>query len=140
MNSNDIIEKYREGQTIFRRQSVDPLIVEILDLRRQLEITKAENELKREAYDVVLRRMMELDNDGQRTPRCKWQPLDDDFGTWISSCDGMFIFEAGGPPENDFAYCPYCGHPPETDQEQERPEWPRAATPPPHPWRRRVYR
>lgn len=37
MSANDVIEKYRAGQAIFRRQSVELLIMEIWDLRRQLE-------------------------------------------------------------------------------------------------------
>lgn len=41
-------------------------------------------------------------------PKCHWR--EDDDGTWIPSCGGdAFEFNEGGPVENKFARCPYCG-------------------------------
>lgn len=31
--------------------------------------------------------------------------------TWETDCENKFWFEAGGPKENDFKHCPYCGRP-----------------------------
>ena len=39
--------------------------------------------------------------------KCKWR--EDEDGVWDTGCDNRFEFNAGGPPENDFEYCPYCG-------------------------------
>lgn len=41
---------------------------------------------------------------------CHWK-LDDnpDYSIWETSCSGMFEFNADGPEENDFKFCPYCG-------------------------------
>ena len=39
--------------------------------------------------------------------RCKWQETDG--GLWESSCNNLFEFNADGPKENQFSFCPYCG-------------------------------
>ena len=38
---------------------------------------------------------------------CEW--TFDDNGFWRASCGGNFVFENGGPKENKFKHCPYCG-------------------------------
>lgn len=42
---------------------------------------------------------------------CNWtedlQP--DGDVAWETECDNLFVFTAGGPTENGFNYCPYCG-------------------------------
>lgn len=38
---------------------------------------------------------------------CVW---DDEEG-WPSTCGECFYFEDGGPKENGFKFCPYCGKP-----------------------------
>ena len=43
-------------------------------------------------------------------PVCDWTWCDDDDG-WSTSCDAGFIFNDGGPVDNDFKFCPYCGKP-----------------------------
>lgn len=41
---------------------------------------------------------------------CEWRlDPDPDFTVWETSCDEMFQFEADGPTENKFKFCPYCG-------------------------------
>ena len=40
---------------------------------------------------------------------CTW--TEDDANDWDTSCDNCFIFNDGGPKDNQFTYCPYCGKP-----------------------------
>lgn len=39
---------------------------------------------------------------------CLWIP-DDHDDDWATACGSAFTFIDGGPPENDFRFCPYCG-------------------------------
>lgn len=39
-----------------------------------------------------------------------WIEQDNDHGVWkCAACDELHQFEADGPEENGFNYCPYCG-------------------------------
>lgn len=38
---------------------------------------------------------------------CKWQ--EDVEGIWETDCKNSFVFSDGGPLENEFGFCPYCG-------------------------------
>ena len=40
---------------------------------------------------------------------CRW--TEDDEGNWDTGCDEKFCFMEGGPTENLFKFCPYCGEP-----------------------------
>jgi len=42
---------------------------------------------------------------------CTWTQNDDeDDSYWAAACcDHLFVFNDGGPVENGFRYCPYCG-------------------------------
>ena len=45
---------------------------------------------------------------------CTWTP--DEDGVWWScddmdTCEHAFVFNDGGPIENHFKFCPYCGNP-----------------------------
>ena len=40
---------------------------------------------------------------------CTWTV--DEEGTWKTGCGNLFQFEADGPHENHFKFCPYCGKP-----------------------------
>ena len=42
---------------------------------------------------------------------CTWTQNDDeDDSYWAAACcDHLFVFNDGGPVENSFRYCPYCG-------------------------------
>lgn len=43
---------------------------------------------------------------------CKWHKDAyewEDHDYWETSCDNLFQFNDGGPKENHFEYCPYCG-------------------------------
>jgi len=45
---------------------------------------------------------------------CKWILPEviytEDFDeVWETSCHHFYIFLDGGPKENDFVYCPFCG-------------------------------
>lgn len=45
--------------------------------------------------------------------KCEWK-YDSYFcadgGAWVTSCDGVHDFIWGGPKDNDYKYCPYCGY------------------------------
>jgi len=38
---------------------------------------------------------------------CFW--TEDENGVWETSCGNAFQFETGGPIDNGFDFCPYCG-------------------------------
>ena len=38
---------------------------------------------------------------------CNWG--EDDAGVWETDCGHSFEFIDGGPDENGFSFCPYCG-------------------------------
>lgn len=38
---------------------------------------------------------------------CKWTA--DEDGTWFTTCDNAHVFFDGGPNENKYKHCPYCG-------------------------------
>lgn len=41
---------------------------------------------------------------------CGWTtPPDPDFDVWDTGCGNAFEFNADGPKENGFKFCPYCG-------------------------------
>ena len=39
--------------------------------------------------------------------KCEWQQ--NEYGAWETGCHELFEFNEGGPSENGFVYCPYCG-------------------------------
>ena len=43
---------------------------------------------------------------------CGWYLVgDEDDGSWEPTCSkNAFIFNDGGPEENGFKHCPYCGN------------------------------
>lgn len=40
---------------------------------------------------------------------CLWQ--EDEDGNWHTSCHQMHTFFDGGPLDNEYQFCPYCGLP-----------------------------
>jgi hypothetical protein len=44
---------------------------------------------------------------GRLVQTCEWE--ENDAGTWETSCDRVYMFYDGGPVENGFYHCPYCG-------------------------------
>ena len=38
---------------------------------------------------------------------CMWQ--EDEDGNWSTECGQMHTFFDGGPKENHYRHCPYCG-------------------------------
>ena len=40
---------------------------------------------------------------------CEWN--DDDEGMFETECGNAFVFTDGGPADNGFRFCPYCGKP-----------------------------
>jgi hypothetical protein len=43
-------------------------------------------------------------------PKCEWL-LSADEDAWRTDCGEMFQFAEGGPQENGFKFCCYCGQP-----------------------------
>ena len=44
------------------------------------------------------------------TASCAWtQEFENGF--WETACKNAFDFDDGGPRDNDFRFCPYCGAP-----------------------------
>lgn len=41
---------------------------------------------------------------------CHWTQ-DDRDGHWTTACGHAFEFIDGGPLQNDFCFCPFCGRP-----------------------------
>lgn len=39
--------------------------------------------------------------------KCQWR--EDEDGNWETACGELFFFTEGGPAENGFLFCPYCG-------------------------------
>ena len=48
-----------------------------------------------------------------RPTPCIWrpQPHGDETEYWETTCDNAYCFEIDGPTENDYSFCPGCGHP-----------------------------
>ena len=44
---------------------------------------------------------------GTQVITCEWQS--DPDGIWSTQCGKDWVFEAGGPVENEMRYCPICG-------------------------------
>ena len=42
--------------------------------------------------------------------KCGWSEEDGDSGAWATGCGNLFQFIDGGPAENGFKHCCYCGH------------------------------
>ena len=41
---------------------------------------------------------------------CHWRPEDEDCQIFETDCLNSFMFNDGGPVENGFRFCPYCGN------------------------------
>lgn len=46
--------------------------------------------------------------------RCRWTQ-DERHGHWTTACGHAFEFYDGGPLQNGFRFCPYCGRVPSVD-------------------------
>lgn len=46
----------------------------------------------------------------EATVSCFWG-TDGEESFWETQCGHAFEFNDGGPKDNGFFYCPYCGHP-----------------------------
>lgn len=38
---------------------------------------------------------------------CEWKY--DNDGYWHTECSNAYFFELGGPADNHYRFCPYCG-------------------------------
>jgi hypothetical protein len=68
------------------------------------------NPVPRFIHDDVLRELAEYQS---RNGTCHWAENDD--GAHETSCGETFEFTDGGPKENKFKHCPYCGRRLEND-------------------------
>jgi hypothetical protein len=50
------------------------------------------------------------ESEADRQPSCRWCFGDID-GYWATACAHAFVFNDGGPSDNDFRFCPFCGLP-----------------------------
>ena len=42
--------------------------------------------------------------------RCVWTQQGDEYGdVWDASCGKAWVFDEGGPSENEVTFCPFCG-------------------------------
>ena len=53
---------------------------------------------------------------------CTWSQDDEGSDTWWSGCRHGFTFTDGGPVQNRFKFCCYCGKPLIEDQWKEEEE------------------
>jgi len=44
---------------------------------------------------------------GGLTDSCLWRQ--DADGNWDTQCGNAYVFIEGGPKDNQFVFCPYCG-------------------------------
>ena len=51
---------------------------------------------------------------------CTW--TEDDEGNWATACDNLHVFFEGGPSENGYKWCPYCGRAVASERGDERNE------------------
>ena len=51
---------------------------------------------------------------------CAWVSVDEEY--YDTSCDNAFVFIDGGPVDNKFKFCPYCGEPIKVLKQEERDE------------------
>ena len=42
-------------------------------------------------------------------PQCSWHQEDVDDDMWQTQCGHYFVFNEGGPVDNEFEHCPFCG-------------------------------
>lgn len=47
----------------------------------------------------------------QPSEKCEWHLHRDSFEPWIGTCGIHWIFQDGGPKDNDVNFCPNCGKP-----------------------------
>jgi len=60
-----------------------------------------------ETYPEMNARIKELERQLLCEETCTWKY--DGRDCWETECDHLFHFIAGGPKEDGFDFCPYCG-------------------------------
>lgn len=84
------------------------------DLSAQLKAAQEENNGLRKMITVVLdlddieeRRKALFRGELTKKSECHWD--EDSDGTWATDCKNIFQFFDGGPTDNEFNFCSYCG-------------------------------
>lgn len=47
-------------------------------------------------------------NASEKSPECEWT-LDNTDDSYDTACGGKHLFIEGGPGQNEYKFCPYCG-------------------------------
>lgn len=55
--------------------------------------------------------MMETNQANRDINPCVWVKQGGTADYWETNCDHLFQFNDGGPAENEFKFCCYCGNP-----------------------------
>lgn len=69
---------------------------------REIADLRAENERLKNERDLAVRATR-----GKERQSCSWLP--DGESIFSTSCGKKFFFDAEGPKENSFQFCPFCG-------------------------------
>jgi hypothetical protein len=90
-----------------------PLAREILRLAHELRVEQlrgnaAERQRDDKAEEI---RCLRAEREGLLKPPapCIW--TEDENGDWASACGNAYVFYSGGPRDNAFVFCCFCGHP-----------------------------
>jgi len=68
------------------------------------------NRMQDITQSVMFCERLTMRKDKRMNPTCEWAMVDSDgYTIWETGCDIEFEFSDGGPKENNFKYCPYCG-------------------------------
>jgi len=109
------------GQTVFQCDSRSPSGERCIQTPRHSGDHISENESWRDEPDATPQ------EPPRRSEACGWEQTDDYSGCWESDCGLTWIFEEGGPSENEMRFCCGCGLPltekrwfqPEEDEEDD---------------------
>lgn len=69
------------------------------------------------ALTLIKRREAELASIREAPTPCLWS--EDEDGIWDTDCGNAHTFFSGGPVENSYKFCPYCGKPLEEKKYEE---------------------
>lgn len=84
----------------------DALRAEVARLTAELEAVAAAGQ-----RDAALAISLYQELQQAREATCAWTKNEDDWdrAEWVGDCGATWVFEEGGPVENEMGYCPNCG-------------------------------
>lgn len=97
-----------------KKMSYDEMISQLDGACGRLIVASMSNNEVKEAHEMVMEVSIALgemayDAGCEEVNICKWKQANEDFTDYESECDNLFTFFDGGPKDNHFIYCPYCG-------------------------------